>query len=102
MPVSKGRRRPPPKRRNKAKEIRAKETQVAQEKAEARRMSPAAYRRRRALGWTLVVLAVVVVATHFFEHMGMIGFASQGVEDLIAGFPMGLVLGVVGAIVLSN
>ncbi len=81
---------------------RARETQAAQREAESKKMSPAAYRRRRILGWTLVVLAIVVGVTHLMEHLGMFEFASPGVEDLAAGYPLAGVLGIAGAIVLSK
>ena len=81
---------------------RVRETQAAQREAESKKMSPAAYRRRRILGWTLVVLAIVVGVTHLMEHLGLFEFASAGVEDLTAGYPLAGVLGIAGAIVLSK
>jgi len=47
-------------------------------------------------------LAVVVGVSHLLTHLGVWGFAKQGVMDLVAGYPMAMVLGVTGAIVLSK
>lgn len=95
MPRSKkGSRKPSP---------RAKETQAAQSQAEARRkLSYRAYKFRRALGWSLVGLAILVGVSHWLEHLQAFSFASPGVQDLVAGYPMALLLGVAGAIVLSK
>jgi hypothetical protein len=49
-----------------------------------------------------VVLGVSVGASHWLTHIQVWGFASQGVMDLIAGYPMSAALGVGGAIVLSK
>ncbi len=104
MPVSKQRRRGSPRtiQRRKAGGARARQTQVEQKKAEERKLSPAAYRRRRVFGRTLVVVAIIVGVTHLMEHMMIIKFASPGVEDLVAGFPMAGILGVAGAIILAK
>src|SRR5438128_1599029 len=104
MPESKARRkaRPPSRRRNKARETRARETQAAQRDAERKKISPQAYMKRRIFGWVLVVLGVVVFVTHLMEHMQIFEFASPGVEDLVAGYPLAALLGIAGAIVLSK
>src|SRR5438876_735536 len=67
VPVSKQRRRAKPQSRrpNKSAEARARATQAAQKEAERKKaISPAAYARRRFLGWTLVTLGVVVGLQH--------------------------------------
>jgi hypothetical protein len=105
MPVSKKRTRDrrPPKRRSKTQEARARETQTAQKKAASEhKLTPAAYMRRRIAGWSLVGLAVVVFSTHLLSHLGFYSFASSGIQDLVAGYPMAGLLGVAGAIVLSK
>lgn len=102
MPKTKERRRPAPKQRNRRREALAHETQVAQRRAEKKKLTLAGYRRRRIFGWTLVSLAIVVGVTHWMEHLGLFSFASSGVEDLVAGYPMAVLLGVAGAIVLSK
>lgn len=110
MPASKARRtktrstRSPSKRRNRAAEARARTTQVAQQQSEKHKktMTPAAYRRRRVIGWTLVALGVVVFAQHLVHHMGFFTLVSPGVDDLIAGYPLAGILAVGGAILLSK
>ncbi len=68
----------------------------------ARRISLRRYRFERAAGWTLVGLAIVIGVSHWLTHVGVWGFASQGVMDLVAGYPMAAVLGIAGSIVLSR
>jgi hypothetical protein len=104
MPQSKVRQklRPRSRRREKAKQARARETQAAQREAEAKKISPAAYTRRRFLGWGLVALAVVVFVQHLMTHLGFFHVISPGWDDLVVGYPMALLLGVGGAIILSR
>ena len=90
------------KTRDKRREARARETQQAQDRAAARKMSPRAYRARRTIGWVLVGLGVVVGVSHWFTHVGAWDFAAQGIEDLVAGYPMAALLAIGGAIVLSR
>ncbi len=104
MPESRTRRktRPVSRRRNKARESRARETQASQQQSEEKKMSPEAYRRRRIVGWVLVALAVIIGAQHLGHHLGFYTLISEGWDDLVAGYPMALLLGVAGAIVLSK
>lgn len=104
MPASKSRRRGTtrPRRRDKAAEARARETQAAQRAAESTKLTLAAYRRRRALGWTLVGLGVIVFVQHLIAHMGFFTLISPGWDDLVVGYPMAGLLGVAGAIVLTK
>lgn len=90
------------KARDRRREARARETQAAQQRAEASKLSPRAYRAHRALGWGLVGFGIVVAMSHWLTHIGTWDFASQGIEDLIAGYPMAALLVVVGAVVLSR
>jgi hypothetical protein len=90
------------KTRNKRREARGRETQRAQERAAGRRVSPRAYRARRTIGWVLVGLGVMVGVSHWLTHIGAWDFASQGIEDLVAGYPMAALLAIGGAIVLSR
>ena len=100
MPKSRGRRKP---RSSQARMKRARETQGAQRRAEVRRtVSYGRYRFRRIAGWSLVVLGVTMGVTHWLTHIQVWDFASQGVEDLLAGYPMAALLGVGGAVVLSR
>ncbi len=91
------------KRQARKPSARARATQGAQRAAsKSPTLTLGQYRRRRALGWGLVWLAVVVGVSHLLTHLGVWGFAKQGVMDLVAGYPMAVVLGIAGAIVLSK
>lgn len=104
MPQSRVRRRGSPRarRRDKPREAQARETQAAQKQAEARKLSPAAYTRRRVLGWSVVVLGVLIGVQHLMHHMGFFTLISPGWDDLVAGYPLAGVLGIAGAILLSK
>ncbi len=103
MPQSKIRRRArsASKRRDKAREARARATQ-AQRQAEKKAITPAAYSRRRVLGWTLVALGVVVFVQHLMSHAGFFTLISPGWDDLVAGYPLAGLLGLAGALVLTK
>ncbi len=60
------------------------------------------YRWYRTAGWSLVAAGVLIGVSHWFAHLGTWSFASSGVMDLVAGYPMAGLLGVAGAIVLSK
>jgi hypothetical protein len=90
------------KARDKRREARATETQHNQRRAAARRLSPRAYSVRRTMGCGLVALGLIVGVSHWLTHIGAWDFARQGVEDLVAGYPMAALLGIVGAVVLSR
>jgi hypothetical protein len=92
---------PKSKQRNRAAERRAKETQAAQAEAEKKKITPEQYMRRRAFGWALVSLAIVVAVTHWFAHVGML-YDDKPIWDLTIGWPMAGLLGIWGAIVLSK
>lgn len=92
---------PKSKRRSKASKPRAIETQVAQQKAEVKKLTPEQYMRRRVVGWGLVVLGVLVGVTHWVAHLGVL-YDTKGIWDLAAGYPMAGALGVAGAVVLSK
>ncbi len=88
--------------RKKQQQTRARRTQSTQKDAEKRRHAMRSYRTRRVVGWSLVVVAVIVGVTHFLEHLGVFAFASPGVEDLVAGYPLAALLGVAGSIILTH
>jgi hypothetical protein len=92
---------PRPKKRKKSQEQRARETQVAQQSAEKKRVTPEQYMRRRALGWGLVALAVIVAVSHWLAHLGVL-YEDNALWDLTIGYPMAGVLGIGGAIVLGR
>ena len=60
------------------------------------------YRLRRSGGWGLVVVGIAVGIGHWLTHIGAWSFASRGVMDLLAGYPLAAVLVVAGSIVLSR
>jgi hypothetical protein len=64
-------------------------------------MTPEQYARRRILGWTLVVFAVLVGVTHWLAHLGVL-YQDRALWDLMIGYPMAGLLGIGGAIVLSK
>lgn len=90
--------------RKKSRRPQARETQKAQVRAEERRkISHREYMFRRVSGWSLVGSGVAVGASHWLTHIQLWGgFGSQGLMDLVAGYPMALLLGVSGAIVLTK
>lgn len=91
------------KARGKRKQARAGETQAAQRRAaERRQTSLRAYRTKRALGWSLVTIGVLVGVSHWLEHLQVFTIAPKGVEDLLLGYPMAQLLGIAGSIVLSR
>ena len=97
------RKKGPSRPRNMRREAQARETQAAQQRAHDRKqITLRAYRFRRVTGWGLVALGIVVGVSHWLSHIGLWGFASQGVMDLAAGYPMAVLLGIAGAIVLSR
>lgn len=104
MPESRQRRRSGSgsKPRDKARQARARVTQAAQEKAEAKKISPDAYARRRFIGWSLVALGGVILVQHLISHMGVFTLISRGWDDLVAGYPLAAVFGIAGMIVLSK
>ena len=67
-----------------------------------RKLTPAQYERRRRLGWGLVALGVVVFSQHLFSHMGFFTVVSSGWDDLLIGYPVAVLLGAGGAVLLSK
>lgn len=92
---------PRSRKRPAARRSQARETQVAQQKAEIKKLTPEQYMRRRIFGWTLVALAVLVGVTHWLAHLGVL-YEDSGLYDLTIGYPTAGLLGIAGAIVLSK
>ena len=93
----------PSRQRDKRREVQARQTQAAQQQAKERKqITLRAYRVRRAIGWGLVGLGIAVGVSHWLAHIGVWAFASQGVMDLVAGYPMAALLVIVGSIVLGR
>ena len=91
MPKSKGRAK---KRRSASS--RARRASIANEHVAAKRSSHHSRRRRRLAGWSLIAFGVVVGVTHLMEHGGLFQLAPSGVEDLLMGYPMAMLLAVLG------
>lgn len=65
-----------------------------------RQLSP--WTRRRVAAWGLMGLGVGVAAQHVVAHGGFRSLPlSMGWQDILAGYPMAIVLGVVGAMLLD-
>jgi len=75
----------------------AKETQALQQAAELRQAWQSR-QRRKVLAWALMGLAPVIIVSHLLEHAGAFQLYSPGLEDLTIGYPMALLVFVVGAI----
>jgi len=88
-------------RRQSATEVDARETQRLQAIAAAQR-DCASRRRRHRRAYALWILAVVLAVTHVFEHTNTIRVMSSGLEDLLIGWPMAIVLAMVGGIVYGT
>lgn len=93
---------PRSKKRKVTRERQAKQARAAQQKAETKKLTPEQYTRRRALGWTLVALAVTLGVSHWLQHVGAIQLVPDGWADLAAGYPMAALLAIWGTIVLSK
>lgn len=88
-------------KRAKARDQKARETQIAQREAEAKKITPEQYMRRRAAGWALVAVGVVIGVTHWLAHLGVL-YEATAMSDLLVGYPMAAAFGIGGAIVLSK
>lgn len=83
-------------RRKTAQQAGARETQ-AQQKAAAAQIDVARRHRRHMQAYALYSVAVVIAVGHFFEHAHVFELMSPGLEDLLIGWPMAGLLGLVGA-----
>jgi hypothetical protein len=93
---------PRSRRRPEVTRARARKVQIEQRKAEARRLSPRQFMRRRILGWSLVALGIAVAVFHWLEHLTVISVFPSVIGELGFGYPMGGALVVAGVIVLSK
>ncbi len=88
-------------RRRAAQEVGAKQTQQQQAIAAAQ-LEFAERRRRHLIAYALWTVAFVMAVAHGFEHLGTFKLMSQGLEDLLLGWPMAGALGIVGGIVYGT
>jgi hypothetical protein len=92
---------PKSKARKKTALKKAEQATAQQQAAEAKKLTPQQYMRRRFFGWTLVALAVLVGVSHWLAHVGVL-YEDTGLYDLTIGYPTAGLLGIAGAIVLSK
>lgn len=92
---------PKPHKRAKVRAAKAREQQIAQREAEAKKITPEQYMRRRAAGWALVAIGVGIGVTHWVAHIGLL-YDATGISDLLVGYPTAGLFGIGGAIVLSK
>lgn len=58
--------------------------------------------KRRIASWTLFVLAALVAIQHLVAHAGWRPIPiSMGWQDLLIGYPMAIVLAIIGGIVMD-
>lgn len=88
---------PKAKRRHKGKELRARETQEAQRKADKEKFTWAEYRRRQVIVGVLIGLGVLVAATHLVEHAGFVSVLPKAFDGIY--YPLGGAL-VIGGLML--
>jgi hypothetical protein len=90
-------------KRRRKESTQARATRAQQQAAgERRQLTLRQYQMRRLAGWTLVWVGAVVGVSHWLAHLGLWRFASDGVMDITAGYPTGVLLVVIGSIVLSK
>jgi di/tricarboxylate transporter len=99
--VTGARRRHELERQREARRRSARETQAAQARATARR-DLQRRTRHRVEGAVLVSLAIVIAVAHLFEHSGSLVLMSQGLEDLLIGFPTAALLAIIGLVRLGT
>lgn len=69
---------------------------------ERREITLRQYGFRQVAGWSMVGLAIAMGVSHWLAHIGLWRFASPGVMDLTAGYPLAVLLAISGSIVLSK
>lgn len=88
-------------RRRAAREPIAQETQRRQAEA-AIQADFQRQRRRHAIAYLLVALAVVMAIGHFFAHWGAVELMAPGLQDLLIGWPMAGLLAIIAAIIYGK
>lgn len=64
-----------------------------------------AHRRKRRLvrvGQVLMALGLVIAVVHWLAHIGVFGGQPSGLNDLLAGYPAGALVFVLGAILAGQ
>ncbi len=88
-------------RRRAGREHNAEETRRQQASATLRR-GYAHKRRRHITAASMWAVAGVMAITHGIEHAGALRIMSPGLEDLLIGWPMAVVLALAGAFVYGT
>lgn len=57
-------------------------------------------RRRRAVGWVLVAVGVVMAVVHIGAHLGRLHLL--GYQDLLIGYPMAAILVLAGVVLVGS
>lgn len=91
-----------PKQREKVVKAQAQRTQTSQEEAAKARARLRHYYRRRALGWGLVVLGILIGVEHWLEHLTVLSLFPRFISEVGLGYPIAAALVIAGAIVLSK
>jgi len=99
-----------PRRSKRAKRRRSGEHRLRPEPSDVewRAVLRSFYKRRqrqKVIGWALVGVALAVAVSHFLEHLKMpnlLPFVSSGLQDVVAGYPIAIVMVLVGVILLGQ
>lgn len=59
-------------------------------------------RRFRVIGWSVMAVGAVVAVQHWLAHLGAFGAQPPGWIDLAAGYPMAVLLLLIGAVVAGQ
>lgn len=100
MPKSRGRRRPAPSAPRQVTTAALPGASGSAQVEQQRLQRLREWRRRRLLARSLMAAGVVVALAHLLEHFGLYTLYRSGVDDLVAGYPMGGLLFVIGAMKL--
>jgi hypothetical protein len=79
--------------------------QRRQARARERAMRTPAYRRDRRhllLGWSIVAVGIAVGVAHMITHLGDLRYLpTEGMQDLLLGYPMAAILVLAGVLVIA-
>jgi hypothetical protein len=88
-------------RRRGASDAQARDALRLQDLARARRDMREKH-VRHLIAYSLFAVAVVVGVLHFFEHAGVVRVMSAQAEDVFMGWPLAMLLAIVGGIVYGT
>lgn len=93
---------PRSKKRKKTSQRQARQARLEQQRAEDKKLTPEQYMRRRAFGWGLVGLAVLVGVSHWLAHVFGFPYQDSARWDLTLGYPTAAALAIAGSVALSK